>query len=110
MYAKGDRHFVCFIICNRICCDNQTSMRPMTPGGTGNTMGLLVVYQFQRALYGRRSEMVPLLKRIKLKKDSRVYLYNGRLKENQLAQFAVLDVVMSKGPIVQRSFTPAVNI
>jgi uncharacterized protein DUF4846 len=41
------------------------------------------------------------LRRIKLKKDSRVHLYNGRLKKNQLAQFAVLDVMMSKGDLQQ---------
>jgi hypothetical protein len=41
------------------------------------------------------------LRRVKLRKDSRVYLYNGRLKENQSAQFAVLDVVISKGDLQQ---------
>src|SRR5215470_7726698 len=41
------------------------------------------------------------LRRIKLKKDSRVYLYNGRLKENQSAQFAVLDIVLAKGNLQQ---------
>ncbi|MEJ7625771.1 MAG: DUF4846 domain-containing protein [Ferruginibacter sp.] len=29
---------------------------------------------------------------IKIKKDNKVYLYDGRLKENQKAQFAVLDI------------------
>lgn len=32
------------------------------------------------------------LRSIKLKKDSLVHLYDGRLKENQSAQFAVLDI------------------
>jgi hypothetical protein len=41
------------------------------------------------------------LRRVKLKKDSRVYLHNGRLKENQSLQFAVLDIVMSKGDLQQ---------
>jgi uncharacterized protein DUF4846 len=41
------------------------------------------------------------LRHVKLKKDSRVFLFNGRLKENQSAQFAVLDVVLSKGDLQQ---------
>src|SRR5687767_9762606 len=32
------------------------------------------------------------LRQVPLKKDTRVFLYNGELKRNQTAQFAVLDV------------------
>jgi hypothetical protein len=32
------------------------------------------------------------LQQVQLKKDNKVYLYNGALKENQSAQFAVLDI------------------
>jgi len=47
------------------------------------------------------SSFAEWLRRVKLKKDSRVYLYNGRLKENQSAQFAVLDIVLAKGNLQQ---------
>jgi hypothetical protein len=41
------------------------------------------------------------LRHIRVRKDSRVHLYDGRLKTNQSAQFAVLDVVLSKGDLQQ---------
>ncbi len=41
------------------------------------------------------------LRQINLKKDSRVYLYNGRLKGNQSAQFAVLDMPVGNKDLQQ---------
>jgi len=41
------------------------------------------------------------LRQIPLKKDSRVYLYNGSLKRNQSAQFAVLDISVGKKDLQQ---------
>jgi hypothetical protein len=41
------------------------------------------------------------LRGVKLKKDSRVYLYDRRLKENQSAQFAAFDIVLTKGDLQQ---------
>jgi hypothetical protein len=41
------------------------------------------------------------LRKIRIKKDSRVYLYNGQLKQNQTAQFAVLDIPVGKKDLQQ---------
>ena len=38
---------------------------------------------------------------IRLKKDNHVYLYDGSLKKNQLAQFAVLDITVGKKDLQQ---------
>jgi hypothetical protein len=57
-----------------------------------NTIGeISVPAGYERVLVGKDS-FGEWLKEIKLKKDSRVYLYNGKLKDNQSAQFAVLDM------------------
>src|SRR5262245_54613618 len=41
------------------------------------------------------------LQHIHLKKDKRVYLYNGDLKRNQAAQFAVIDMPVGKKDLQQ---------
>ena len=41
------------------------------------------------------------LRKIKLKTDRTVYLFNGRKKENQSAQFAVLDITVGKKDLQQ---------
>src|SRR5882757_5040924 len=41
------------------------------------------------------------LRNISLKKDRHVYLYNGSLKRNQRAQFAVLDITVGKKDLQQ---------
>ena len=41
------------------------------------------------------------LRQIRLKKDRRVFLYNGELKQNQNAQFAVLDIPVGKRDLQQ---------
>jgi Domain of unknown function (4846) len=41
------------------------------------------------------------LRNISLKKDRHVYLYNGELKKNQRAQFAVLDISVGKKDLQQ---------
>jgi hypothetical protein len=41
------------------------------------------------------------LRKIKLKKDKTVYLYNGQPKRNQAAQFAVLDIPVGKQDLQQ---------
>lgn len=41
---------------------------------------------------GRDSSFADWLKKIRLKTDTRVFLYNAQLKNNQSAQFAVLDI------------------
>ena len=86
------------------CRDSQTSINPATLGEISTdykTIGdipLPAGFVRMPAVNGSFPEW---LRRIKLKKDSRVHLYNGKLKENQSAQFAVLDIVMSKGDLQQ---------
>jgi hypothetical protein len=46
---------------------------------------------YQRISYPE-SSFAAWLRKVGIKKDSRVYLYNGRLKQNQEAQYAVLDI------------------
>jgi hypothetical protein len=41
------------------------------------------------------------LRNVSLKKDNHVYLYNGSLKKNQSAQFAVLDMTVGKKDLQQ---------
>ena len=41
------------------------------------------------------------LRTIRLKKDKHVYLYDGSLKKNQAAQFAVLDILVGKKDLQQ---------
>ena len=41
------------------------------------------------------------LRSVRLKDDTRVYLYNGQLKSNQSAQFAVLDIPVGKKDLQQ---------
>ena len=41
------------------------------------------------------------LRTIRLKDDKHVYLYDGSLKKNQLAQFAVLDIPVGKKDLQQ---------
>jgi hypothetical protein len=41
------------------------------------------------------------LRQVKLKKDKTVYLYDGRIKSNQQAQFAVLDISVGKDNLQQ---------
>ena len=41
------------------------------------------------------------LRKLRLKKDKKVYLYNGSLKQNQSAQFAVLDIPVGKEDLQQ---------
>ncbi len=41
------------------------------------------------------------LRKLRLKEDKRVYLYDGRLKRNQSAQFAVIDIPVGKKDLQQ---------
>jgi hypothetical protein len=50
---------------------------------------------------GRQDSFAEWLRSIPLKKDNHVYLYNGNLKENQSAQFAVLDISVGKKDLQQ---------
>lgn len=55
---------------------------------------------YQRIEYGTTS-FPAWLRTINIKKDKRVFLYNGELKRNQSAQFAVLDIPVGKKDLQQ---------
>lgn len=50
---------------------------------------------------GRDSAFAAWLRQVKIRKDNRVFLYNGQLKRNQSAQFAVLDLPVGKKDLQQ---------
>jgi hypothetical protein len=55
---------------------------------------------FQRIMI-EKSSFSQWLRQIKLREDPKVYLYNGRLKANQSAQFAVLDISIGSKDLQQ---------
>ena len=66
-----------------------------------NTVGAISVPgRFERVLV-QPGSFAAWLRTIKLKKDNHVYLYNGLLKKNQDAQFAVLDITVGKKDLQQ---------
>lgn len=50
---------------------------------------------------GSDSSFARFLRQLPLKKDNKVYLYDGRLKANQSAQYAVLDIPVGKKDLQQ---------
>ncbi len=57
-----------------------------------NTVGEIPIPPGYTRFDGRDSSFAHWLRQVKIRKDRRVYLYNGQLKKNQEAQFAVLDI------------------
>jgi hypothetical protein len=55
---------------------------------------------FKRTHYAEGS-FPAWLRKISIKKDNRVYLYNGQLKQNQQAQYAVLDIPVGNKDLQQ---------
>lgn len=49
----------------------------------------------------KANSFTAFLRKLKLKKDKIVYLYNGHLKQNQTAQFAVIDMPVGKEDLQQ---------
>src|SRR5688572_25280524 len=50
---------------------------------------------------GPEKSFAAWLRDVKIKEDKHVYLYNGQLKGNQSAQFAVLDIPVGKKDLQQ---------
>ncbi|WP_207513027.1 DUF4846 domain-containing protein [Longitalea luteola] len=71
---------------------NEAGPQPYTLTATPSSVAEIPVPAgFKRITYPERS-FATWLRKQPLKKDARVYLYNGRLKRNQQAQYAVLDL------------------
>jgi hypothetical protein len=76
-----------------LACNGLPVLYPKTapPPGPGKTSEIPVPEGFERIPLAEKS-FGSWLRNIKLKRDNTVYLYDGRKKLNQSAQFAVMDV------------------
>jgi len=54
-----------------------------------------------KKVFHRSGSFGEWLRKVRLKEDKTVYLYNGRMKPNQSAQFAVLDISTGKKDLQQ---------
>lgn len=102
--SQSPLFFICFFF---IACEGKndaignrpTSLAKQIPKfETVNAIPLPDGYE--RVLPGKES-FGEWLRTISLKKDDRVYLYDGSLKKNQSAQFAVLDIPVGKKDLQQ---------
>jgi hypothetical protein len=66
-----------------------------------NAVGAIPVPDGFERVSAQSNSFAAWLRTIKLKKDNHVYLYNGLLKRNQDAQFAVLDLSVGKKDLQQ---------
>lgn len=94
-----------FFIFILLSCDTRQNDRPPV-----NNLSLPSVYKKISDIpvpdgYYRTSapagSMITWLRELSLKSDKRVFLYNGKLKTNQSAQFAVLDITVGKQDLQQ---------
>ena len=66
-----------------------------------NTIGAIPVLPGYTRVTARRGSFAEWLRAVPLKKDKTVYLYNGSVKPNQSAQFAVLDISVGNKDLQQ---------
>ena len=100
MYSKTFPVFlaISFIACNaNSTANNDTTINTKTSAATGNTNPYAFIAAiplpegYQRTAADSNS-FGSWLRNVQLKKDKTVYLFNGAAKDNQSAQFAVLDI------------------
>jgi len=100
MYSKTFPVFLatCFIACNaNSTVNNDTTTNAKTNAVTGNINPYAFIAAiplpegYQRTAADSNS-FGNWLRNVQLKKDKTVYLFNGAAKDNQSAQFAVLDI------------------
>ena len=87
------------------CCfnDDHKSISPYSPGAADSATvvsEIIVPTGYKRVDLPKQS-FGDWLRNISLKKDKHVYLYNGNLKRNQTAQFAVLDISVGNKDLQQ---------
>ncbi|MBC7946721.1 MAG: DUF4846 domain-containing protein [Chitinophagaceae bacterium] len=80
--------------------DAEHSILPNTPEVAPTTISAIPAPPGYERVAARDSFTI-WLRRLPLKNDNRVYLYNGELKENQSAQFAVVDIPVGRKNLQQ---------
>jgi hypothetical protein len=89
-----------FLACNlQNTVDNKNSVTRFEPGA--NSVNEIPLPAGFRRINADEHTFTHWLRSVKLKKDSLVHLYDGRLKTNQSAQFAVLDIPVSNKDLQQ---------
>ncbi|MEO7984494.1 MAG: DUF4846 domain-containing protein [Bacteroidota bacterium] len=88
-------------------CQQQSS-KPMETGDPGiaktpvyHTIGEIDVPTGYQRMVAEPGSFAAWLRTIPLKKDKTVYLYNGKIKPNQSAQFAVIDIPVGNKDLQQ---------
>src|SRR5215813_12225800 len=84
---------ILIVFCNRSASnknDHFIDRRKPSPGY--KTIGEIPVPAGYKRIAAETNPMGEWLRKIDLKDDPRIYLFNGRLRSNQSTQFAVLDV------------------
>jgi hypothetical protein len=94
--------FILFSECRLITDDNPMHFKTIPVAiQIFNTSGNIPVPDGFKRISAQPGSFAAWLRAIKLKKDNHVYLYNGLLKRNQEAQFAVMDITIGKKDLQQ---------
>lgn len=86
------------------CTENKPSVKEGKPAADASAYresGAIPVPAGYRRVTAASGSFAAWLRRISLKADNTVYLYNGSLKKNQSVQFAVLDVPVGSKDLQQ---------
>jgi hypothetical protein len=101
--SKFPGFFIFFLF---LSCDENSSRTGLattvsTAKAGFETIGAIPVPEGYERVTPLEGSFGEWLRTIRLKKDNHVYLYNGSLKRNQSAQFAVLDIPVGKKDLQQ---------
>lgn len=83
------------------CQDAPAAQTPASGGAKLHRVAEIPLPAGYHRINGKDSAFAQWLRQVPLKQDNRVYLYNGDLKRNQSAQFAVLDVPVGNKDLQQ---------
>ena len=83
------------------CQSAPAAQTPASGGAKLRSVGEIPLPAGYHRINGKDSTFARWLRQVPLKQDNRVYLYNGNLKPNQSAQFAVLDVPVGNKDLQQ---------
>ena len=97
--------FIIFLICCRQQDKGFAAIRSQPVGIIKPTVPAVIneipVPDGYSRPYSESHSFATWLRQVRLKKDRTVYLYNGKTKHNQSAQFAVLDITIGKKDLQQ---------
>lgn len=106
MKAMKKVHFlsILFLVFSCILVDQNTSVKDKSAVDSSfsyKTIGDIKVPEGAKRMQESSGSFGAWLRTIALKKDNLVYLYNGSLKQNQAAQYAVLDIPVGNKDLQQ---------